>query len=195
MDIINNLYVYGIKPDENISNELNALLDKIPLWRKKKILSYKHDIDKFLCAKAYIILKDGLNSDYNINDEIKFSYNNYGKPFLINHPEIHFSLSHCRKGVACAISGTPVGIDIEEIMYDDDIANYILNKEDYQNVISSSNPAEYFTKLWTEKESYLKMLGCGIISNMKELITNNAHFSTSIDRDAGYIVTLCSRIK
>ncbi len=186
-----NLYV-EIVEEKDVKNQLSLILDRIPRWRREKVLSYRNDIDRYLCAKSFMLLQEGLMRDYGVADEIRFSFNRYGKPFLADHPEIHFNLSHCRKGVACAIADSPVGIDIEEILYDNAVARYILSEEEYKEVTTSNNKAESFTKKWTEKESYLKMLGCGLLDNMKELDTGSAHFSTRIERDAGFVVTLCS---
>lgn len=190
-----NLYVCDIVSEECIGNQLDIILNNLPFWRREKALSYKYDLDKYLCAKAFMLLKDGLSRDYEIKDEIQFSYNSNGKPFLISHPEIHFNLSHCRKSVACAISRTPIGIDTEEILYDDDLAKFVLSEDDYKDVIASNNPAESFTTAWTVKESYLKMLGWGILDNMKEIDTKKAYFSTKIEREIGYVMTLCSKEK
>ena len=187
-----NLYV-EIVEEKDVKNQLSLILDRIPRWRREKVLSYRNDIDRYLCAKSFMLLQEGLMRDYGVADEIRFSFNRYGKPFLADHPEIHFNLSHCRKGVACAIADSPVGIDIEEILYDDAVARYILSEEEYREVTTSNNKAESFTKKWTEKESYLKMLGCGLLDNMKELDTGRVLFSTRIEREAGVVVTLCSR--
>jgi 4'-phosphopantetheinyl transferase len=187
-----NLYV-EIVEEKDVKNQLSLILDRIPRWRREKVLSYRNDIDRYLCAKSFMLLQEGLMRDYGVADEIRFSFNRYGKPFLADHPEIHFNLSHCRKGVACAIADSQVGIDIEEILYDDAVARYILSEEEYWEVTTSNNKAESFTKKWTEKESYLKMLGCGLLDNMKELDTGRVLFSTRIEREAGVVVTLCSR--
>ena len=187
-----NLYV-EIVEEKDVKNQLSLILDRIPRWRREKVLSYRNDIDRYLCAKSFMLLQEGLMRDYGVAGEIRFSFNRYGKPFLADHPEIHFNLSHCRKGVACAIADSPVGIDIEEILYDDAVARYILSEEEYREVTTSNNKAESFTKKWTEKESYLKMLGCGLLDNMKELDTGRVLFSTRIEREAGVVVTLCSR--
>ena len=187
-----NLYV-EIVEEKDVKNQLSLILDRIPRWRREKVLSYRNDTDRYLCAKSFMLLQEGLMRDYGVADEIRFSFNRYGKPFLADHPEIHFNLSHCRKGVACAIADSPVGIDIEEILYDNAVARYILSEEEYREVTTSNNKAESFTKKWTEKESYLKMLGCGLLDNMKELDTGRVLFSTRIEREAGVVVTLCSR--
>jgi 4'-phosphopantetheinyl transferase len=190
-----NIYVCDVVSEECAGHQLHHLLNLLPSWRREKALSYKYEIDQYLCARVFMLLQEGLSRDYGIKDDIQFSYNSNGKPFLINHPEIHFSLSHCRKGAACAISRIPVGIDIEEIVYDDDLAKFVLSEDDYKDVIASSHPAESFTTAWTEKESYLKMLGWGIIDNLKELDTQKACFSTIIERERGYVMTLCSKEK
>ena len=38
----------------------------------------------------------------------------HGKPYLVNHPKIHYNISHSGRFVLCAISGVPVGIDIQQ---------------------------------------------------------------------------------
>lgn len=183
------IYIYDILSEEGIGGELDALMDIIPPWRKQKVLSYRNLLDRYLCAKAYWMLRDGLMRDYGIYDEIRFAYNYYGKPFLPDHPEIHFNLSHCKKGIACAVSDVPVGIDIEEIQYDDDMARYVLDAGEYERVSSSDNPAEEFTKIWTRKESYVKMLGTGLPSQLSSLVIPDSGFTTQVNREAGYVVS------
>ena len=185
------IYIYDLVSEESIGKQLDALMEIIPPWRKQKAHSYRNVLDRFLCAKAYLMLREGLRRDYGIYDEIRFAYNDYGKPFLPDHPEIHFNLSHCKKGVACAISYAPVGIDIEEIKYDDDIAKYVLDAGEYEKVSSSNNPAEDFTKIWTRKESYVKMLGTGLPTQLSSLVIPDAGFITEVNREAGYVVTRC----
>ena len=54
-----NVYI-AIVDEKEIRNQLNVILEKIPLWRKEKVLSYKNDIDRYLCAKAFMLLREGL---------------------------------------------------------------------------------------------------------------------------------------
>ena len=102
--------IVEIVEEKDVKNQLSLILDRIPRWRREKVLSYRNDIDRYLCAKSFMLLQEGLMRDYGVADEIRFSFNRYGKPFLADHPEIHFNLSHCRKGVACAIADSPVGV-------------------------------------------------------------------------------------
>lgn len=60
---------------------------------------------------------------------------------------------------------------------------------EYEKVSSSDNPAEEFTKIWTRKESYVKMLGTGIPTQMSSLVLPDNGFTTQVNREAGYVVT------
>mgnify|MGYP003317135451 CR=1 FL=1 len=44
--------------------ELTALLPRIPHWRLQKALSYRQDIDRFLCAKSFLMLEDVLREHF-----------------------------------------------------------------------------------------------------------------------------------
>ena len=75
-----------------------------------------------------------------------------GKPFFPDKPEIHFSLSHARTHVLCALSDHPVGIDIESPRDVSERAiRFFCSPEEFMLF----NPLE----LWVLKESYIKFIG------------------------------------
>ena len=39
----------------------------------------------------------------------------HGKPFLLEHPQIQFNISHCKNAVLCGIGSKPLGVDVETI--------------------------------------------------------------------------------
>ena len=186
------LYVYPIRPGFDAGKEFSSLLPSLPEWRARKALSYRFDIDRFLCAKAYALLRSGLREDYGIEDELRFAYSPSGKPSLAGHPELHFSLSHCPRAVACVISGAPVGIDVEEIQYDDALARTVLGDSEYASVATSGRRDVEFTRLWTVKESYLKMIGAGLADDLRGLDCSGADFDTRVDVEGGYVLTICA---
>ena len=47
-------------------------------------------------------------------DELSFGTGAHGKPFVVDHPEVQYNISHSGCYVVCAVSGVPVGIDIQE---------------------------------------------------------------------------------
>lgn len=88
-----------------------------------------------------------------------------GKPYLVNEPGIHFSLSHSGNWAVCAISDHPVGVDIERIESGrHDIASRFFHREEvrYLNTLLPSARDDAFYKLWTLKESFVKTTGRGL---------------------------------
>ena len=88
-----------------------------------------------------------------------------GKPYLVNEPGVHFSLSHSANWAVCAISDHPVGVDIERCEPGRrDIASRFFHKEEvrYLNTLLPSARDDAFYKLWTLKESFVKSTGRGL---------------------------------
>ncbi len=114
------------------------------------------------------------------------AYGPFGKPYLRDYPNIHFNISHSGQYVACAVADRPVGIDVQAIgAYRPDVAVRMCNEEELAGIEASDNPATGFTKLWTRKEAYLKMLGCGIAGGIRKLpVGDGTQFQTFLLPDA-----------
>ena len=104
-------------------------------------------------------------------DNPQFMLNDYGKPY-IDKEGIYFNISHSKGRVVCAVSDTPVGIDIEKLTEknDNDIKNFA-KRYFVENEISLLEKENYsalaFYKIWTGKEAYSKMLGSALSKNLK----------------------------
>ena len=88
-----------------------------------------------------------------------------GKPYLINEPNVHFSLSHSAGWAVCALSDHPVGVDIERCEPGRrDVASRFFHKDEvrYLNSLLPSMRDGAFYKLWTLKESFVKSTGRGL---------------------------------
>lgn len=163
------------------AEELSAILALLPAWRRSKALAFRQPLDRWLCAKAWLLLQEGLEKYYGVRDEDEFTYGPHGKPSLKNHPEIHFSISHCRTCVACAVSDSPVGLDVECYQFDPDLAREVCSEEELAGILASNDPKVEFTKLWTKKESYLKLTGEGLRNDLRNLLTPSSSLTdTSI---------------
>lgn len=109
--------------------------------------------------------------EYFGTEDAKFLLNDYGKPF-VDKEGIFFNISHSKGRVVCAVSDTPVGIDIEKIIpkSDTDIKSFA-KRYFVENEINELEAAEYspeaFYTVWTKKEAYSKMLGSALSRNMK----------------------------
>ena len=181
--------IFDIPDGFDASAELEELLPLLPKWRLDKAMSYRFDIDKFQCAKSFLMLEDMLREHCGLAVCPEFSYDSHGKPYFRDYPEIFFNISHCHRGIACAVMDKPVGIDIEEIQYDEDLAKVIFNPEELEAVRSADEPAVKFTEFWTLKESLLKLTGEGLRDNLKDVLsgTDEVAFTTEINQSAGYV--------
>jgi len=174
-----------------VQEELPGLLNQLPQWRLEKAKSFYWDIDRYLCAKSFVMLQNLLESEFGIRAPIAFDYLEYGKPVLKGHPDVQFNLSHCRKAIACATDTFPIGIDVEEIRYDPPTAEMVLSEQELQTVRSSTFPALEFTRIWTMKESARKLTGLGISEHMKNVLSRmDIRFMTEVREKQGYVVSL-----
>lgn len=178
--------------------ELQQDLLLLPEWRRTMAMSYRCHIDQVLCAKAYLLLCQGLCQDWGIDcSKPKFLYLPHKKPLLAEFPHVHFNLSHCRRGVLCAIDSRPVGCDIEEIPAELDIelCRYCFNSDEISQIMVSDNPCVAFARQWTMKESVLKLSGEGINDHLPDLLTpdllSHVSFQSVVRQDSGFVYTVC----
>lgn len=164
----------------------------LPDWRLRKALSYRFPIDRFLCAKSFLMLERMLHDKFGIDGCPEFSYGPDGKPYLKEYPGIFFNISHCRKGIACAVCDCPVGIDIEVIQPGVEIRDLVLNPEERAAVEMSKEPEVEFTRLWTRKESILKLSGEGLRDDMRNVLSEakGVRIDTVVNRGASYVLSV-----
>lgn len=178
-------------PEDLSDKDVREALDQLPSWRLEKALSYKRPLDRFLCAKAYLLLRDALTQEYGYAGDFSFVYGPCGKPALKERPDIHFSLSHCSSCVCCILSSSEVGIDVENIQYDADLSEMVLSERERESVLAAERKDIAFTRLWTMKESLLKRSGEGIRDDLKGLLEGKIpSFVLDINTQRGYV--LCS---
>ena len=149
----------------NISNLPDpAVLPQIMegLWeeRKDKILRYKYAENRKQSLGAGLLLKWALERHGAAAENIKYGPN--GKPELDG---VYFNLSHSEEWVACAISQQSVGCDVEKIgPVNERIAKRFFSENEvrYLDALEGEKKQEEFFRLWTMKESYMKMTGEGM---------------------------------
>ena len=182
--------------------EIARLLPLVSPQRREQALRYTHTFGQFCCLKSYEMLTELLASTpytlhptpYTLNPTPSFLYNEYGAPYLENGP--YFSISHCKQGIAVAVSETPIGIDIEAIRpLNESLVRKTMNSEEQTYILSSLNPEIEFIRLWTRKEAYVKMQGTGIIADMHDILCNatNVHWEEILDVEKRFICTICQK--
>ena len=134
--------------------------------RRAKADSFKFLKDRRLSIAAAALLDSGLSVFGLREKDMEYGFNEYGKPFFLNAPEVHFSLSHSGTKVAVAFSDSEVGCDIEQIEdIEMDVAKNFFHPEEYAFVLCQASEQERldaFYRIWTLKESYMKATGKGM---------------------------------
>lgn len=148
-------FFYGLLSDEEKKG-----IDKIKLQGVR---------DKRVTSKA--IVKDIISKYLGINsDQIKYSYNRFGKPVLpenINLPCLNFNISHSENlGIIALVKKNQIGVDVERLIDLTDIDDIIIlcfskNEQRLFKDLEGLEKTRLFYKIWTGKEAFIKAVGKG----------------------------------
>lgn len=156
------VYVYALDVSEFPDPRGNEQVMK-GIWpeRKVKILRYLKEQDRKLSLGAGILIRDLLPKYGDSQSNIYTT--KIGK---LCGKSIQFNISHSYPFVVCAISSLGVGCDIEQIkMAPIDVAVRCFSKRelDYLHQLPAGDERNRgFYRIWTMKESYVKMTGEGM---------------------------------
>lgn len=159
------LYTLHINEAEYIKElpSFSHLVSKERLERGKK---YFNKIDQIRCYYVELLLKYSLWRHYRIKPEnVKYRYNEFGKPLLDNQAEIYFNLSHAGDWVMCGVSDQSIGIDVEggaKAFMTITKRFFTQNEYKYLENIPVCDQIDAFHTIWTLKESYIKCIGKGL---------------------------------
>lgn len=186
-----------------------ARLADITPERRARIETAKREETKAALLAGGLIIRAALLKEHGLTD-FALTANEYGKPSVSGREDIHFNISHSGTTVACTVSDTECGVDIEKIDAPHDmmgVANRFFSLMEYNAMLMSANPAEAFCRLWTLRESYVKMRGLGFdigLSTLRcdfhrgvcsiyqnEILQADAHFHEFRDI-AGYRTAVCT---
>ena len=185
--------------------EVARLLPLVSAQRREQALRYKHTFGQYCCLQSYKMLCELLAewgrahhtplhpTLYTLHPTPIFLYNDYGAPYIEGGP--HFSISHCKRGIAVAVSENPIGIDMEVIRtFSPDLMRKTMNEDEQLRITSSAIPEVEFIRFWTQKEALLKLQGTGIISDLHHVLTHSQNvFWTEITHQSpDYICTIAN---
>lgn len=155
------VYLYAVNirtlPDPK---ENPAVLRRLSGSRRSKVMKYVRADDRKRCLGAGILLAEILPL-YG-EDPSKITYGPEGKP---QAGKVHFNLSHSGDLVICAVGQKAVGCDIEKMGKEPEgVAVRFFHRKEAQYLQTFQEPerSEMFFRLWTWKESYVKMTGEGL---------------------------------
>lgn len=178
---------------DKVSEETIAEL--LPLasdQRREQALSYKHLFGQFACLKSYVMLRELLEQQ-GLSHPFIFAQNEHGKPYLKDHPDVHFNLSHCKNGIMVAVSSQPIGVDIESYRnVSDSLIRYTMNEAEQHIIQTSDDPIRTFTEYWTKKEAVFKLRGTGITKDLHGLLDGDELVETFVNTDKQYAYSIAT---
>lgn len=143
-------------------------------YRQQKIAILRHGRDKNRSLGAGLLLDHAL-AVYGLQERsVEYEIGQWGKPVLKYHPEICFSLSHSKDYAICTVGDRPVGNDIEYVKDGRlKVADRFFAREEldwlYEAGTESERTQRMF-RLWTLKESFLKVTGRGMSLSLKDFV-------------------------
>lgn len=149
----------------NISNlpdpkEMPQMMESLSQERREKTLRYRFEDKRKQSLGAGLLLEHVLQLYGKYSRDIRFGEN--GKPELDN---FFFNLSHAGDYVICAVGDKPVGCDVEEITKEPKhMAEkfFCKSENEHLNQLEGAERVNEFFRIWTMKESYMKMTGEGM---------------------------------
>lgn len=142
------------------------LLDRDERGRAESF-RFERDRDRFVARRGALRRHLGTRLG-NDPATLRFACNDHGKPFLVDHPELHFSLSHSAGLAVCATSTAgSIGCDIEHCdpkLADSAVAERLFAPAEIATLSSLAGDqwVDGFFACWTRKEAFVKALGLGL---------------------------------
>lgn len=141
-------------------------------YRKQKIAQFRQTKDRCRSLGAGIAFDHAL-AVYGLRErEMVYEFGEWGKPFLKEYPDLHFSLSHSGAYAICSIGESPVGNDVERVRPGRlGVARRFFTPEELHfmyEALTEEEITERMFRIWTMKESFLKVTGRGMSLSLED---------------------------
>ena len=162
---LNELHIWVV--DLNFPIEQKAqYLDSLSAEEKLRAQAFKiaNPQENFIATRYTLrnILSQYLNST-----NIKIAFTEHKKPYLLDHPELQFNLSHSNELALIALAlQHPVGVDIEKIRatFNPAIVTRYFNENEQSALAKfpAQEQIKIFHRVWAKKEAIIKAIGGGL---------------------------------
>ena len=159
--------MYSVKLNGEYDDIIESGKKKMTGEQFSRILKYRFDKDRAMNTVSFFFKKHLIENVLGV-----CNYNllktDYGKPYLMNYPNLKFNISHAGDWIVGVVSENDIGIDVEHIKKMDDllsIAERFFAKDEYCYIKSISDKRKQldtFFLIWTKKESLIKAVGEGL---------------------------------
>lgn len=205
--------IYAAKVCEIPERFEERLFDVLDRERVEKVRAFRNEKERLRSIHAGLLLRHAFleeGYDEDMWRQIEISRGSYGKPYMSNCKDFFYSLSHSGEWVICAVDDMETGVDIQEVGEPKmAVAKRFYANEEYDRLFNSafdkSRQTADIYRMWTAKESCVKLTGRGIGAGISKYVTDSAYTHImDIEEDcqfymklyesiSGYIVCACSR--
>lgn len=138
--------------------------------RRNKVDAYVFDRDRRLSLGAGLLIAY-FRKQHQIS-EADLLISETGKPEIAPCFSLHFNISHAGQYVLFCAENQPVGVDIEQIQSDYlSVAERFFTAKEQNQIFQKETLQQQeavFFRLWTLKESYMKVTGLGFLLPLHE---------------------------
>lgn len=155
--------------------DTKKLVNGLPPARREVLLRYRKERDRARGAVGEALLRLALSQSTGVPPQkLSIVRTPEGKPMLAGGP--CFNLSHSGDAVAFVSGPRPVGIDVEKIRDMDysPVAKRCFSEREREEIMRAQDPLAAFFRLWTARESALKLHGTGI-ADMRRLTMSDGY--------------------
>jgi 4'-phosphopantetheinyl transferase len=154
-----------VLPPSQLSR-LSGCLDEAEQERAGRF-HFQRDRARFVASRAVLrhILAGYLGT---APGEIRFGYGLQGKPFLLDRRDLHFNVSHAEDVLVAGVAqGRELGVDVERMFSETvmaEVSGRVLSRPERElfEGLDAGERREWFVRLWTRKEAYIKADGRGM---------------------------------
>jgi 4'-phosphopantetheinyl transferase len=157
--------------------------------RRAACFHFQRDRTRFLASHGILrwILASYLET---APQRIHFGYAPEGKPFLLEHRDLHFNLSHAANVLVVGVArNRPLGVDVERVPGDDivDSVSHVAFSAPERRALQSlatGERLEFFARLWTRKEAYMKADGQGMSLRLDHIDVSTSPYRVLLLNDS-----------
>lgn len=143
--------LWAVELDDAVPEEMvRRMWENLPPRRRARLERQKNGGKALEALAAYWILRRALEEQYHWSGALPpMAWTEGGKPFFLQAPTVHFSLSHTPGGVLIGLSAAPIGVDLERTR---PVHPRLLAR-------TGCTGAEDFVASWVRREARAKRLG------------------------------------
>ncbi len=194
------LTIYTLCYENTAFEEISRYTDFVSAERQDRIRRFVRNEDKTSSLLSGLLVRHVLSDITNIPwNELEFTYGEYGKPYLADRPDCCFSMSHTNGFTVMTADNSAIGIDTENFTnYFDDyiqIAEQNFSEHETQIIKNTDEPLKKFYDIWTSREAYVKMTGCGLgsIDCKFNSLADSCDYRIITEHISGFSVSVCCR--